>query len=54
MILDIGKKILHLVKSFFNTNQQEIFDQGLDGLKKYEENKAYLYYQEVEVAMTKS
>ena len=30
------------VKSFFSTNQKNIFDQGLTELEKYEENKAYL------------
>ena len=39
------------VKSFFNTNQKEIFDQGLAGMNKYEENKAYLSEQEVGDAM---
>ncbi|MBS4178781.1 BREX system P-loop protein BrxC [Lederbergia citrea] len=41
------------VKSFFGTNQKEIFDQGLSGLSKYEENKAYLSGQEVMDAMDK-
>lgn len=36
------------VKSFFGTNQKDIFDQGLAGLKKYEDNKAYLYGNEIE------
>ncbi|MEK3976203.1 BREX system P-loop protein BrxC [Psychrobacillus sp. FSL K6-1267] len=41
------------VKSFFGTNQKDIFDQGLAGLNKYEENKAYLSGQEVGKAMDK-
>ena len=40
------------VKSFFDTNQKEIFDQGLAGLKQYEENKAYLSGAIVTEAMT--
>lgn len=39
------------VKSFFGTNQKEIFDQGLAGLIKFDENKAYLSGKEVEEAM---
>ncbi|MFJ7848157.1 BREX system P-loop protein BrxC [Peribacillus sp. NPDC097224] len=39
------------VKSFFGTNQKEIFDQGLAGLNNYEENKAYLSVQEIVGAM---
>lgn len=41
------------VKSFFGTNQKEIFDQGLKALSKFEDNKAYLIGQEVEEAMNK-
>jgi len=41
------------VKSFFGTNQKEIFDQGLAGLIKFDENKAYLSGNEVEEAMNK-
>lgn len=41
------------VKSFFGTNQKEIFDQGLKALNKFEDNKAYLIGQEVEEAMSK-
>ena len=41
------------VKSFFSTNQKDIFDQGLMGLKKYEENKAYLAGEEEESVMDK-
>ncbi|WP_033827164.1 BREX system P-loop protein BrxC [Bacillus andreraoultii] len=41
------------VKSFFGTNQKEIFDKGLAGLVKYEENRAYLVGKEVEEAMKK-
>ena len=39
------------VKGFFDTNQRKIFDDGLEGLRKYEDNKTYLYYPEVELAM---
>lgn len=39
------------VKSFFITNQKAIFDQGLTGLKKCEENKAYLNGDKVEAVM---
>lgn len=39
------------VKDFFGTNQKNIFDQGLAGLNKYEESKAYLSLQEVVGAM---
>jgi len=42
-----------VVKGFFETNQQNIFDQGLAGLKKYEDNKTYLYDDEIIEAMTK-
>jgi len=41
------------VKSFFSSNQKEIFDQGVEGLQKYEENKAYLISEEVESIITK-
>lgn len=41
------------IKSFFSTNQKEIFDQGLKALSKFEDNKAYLIGQEVEEAMNK-
>lgn len=41
------------VKSFFGTNQKDIFDQGLAELSKYEENQAYLSGQEVVDAMDK-
>ncbi|MFE8698275.1 BREX system P-loop protein BrxC [Cytobacillus sp. FJAT-53684] len=30
------------VKSFFSTDQKDIFDKGLSAINKYEENKAYL------------
>lgn len=39
------------VKSFFESNQKDIFDRGLAGLVKYEENKSYLSGNEVEKAM---
>ncbi|MFJ8513823.1 BREX system P-loop protein BrxC [Lysinibacillus xylanilyticus] len=41
------------VKSFFGTDQKNIFDQGLAGLSKYEENKAYLSAEEIKDAMDK-
>lgn len=41
------------VKDFFGTNQKNIFDQGLAGMNKYEESKAYLSMQEVVGAMDK-
>lgn len=39
------------VKSFFESNQKDIFDRGLAGLVKYEENKSYLSGDEIEKAM---
>lgn len=39
------------VKSFFESNQKDIFDRGLAGLVKYEENKSYMSGGEVEKAM---
>lgn len=39
------------VKSFFGSNQKDIFDRGLAGLVKYEENKSYLSGNEVEKEM---
>lgn len=36
------------VKSFFNTNQKGIFDNGLSTITKYEENKAYLMNEDVD------
>lgn len=39
------------VKSFFGSNQKDIFDRGLAGLVKYEENKSYLSGDEIEKAM---
>lgn len=39
------------VKSFFESNQKDIFDRGLAGLIKYEENKSYLSGNVVEKAM---
>lgn len=50
-LIDWEEDIVY-VKSFFNTNQKEIFDQGLAGLNKYEENKAYLSEDTVTEAMT--
>ncbi|MFB5088357.1 BREX system P-loop protein BrxC [Psychrobacillus sp. PGGUH221] len=51
--LAIWEEDIVFVKSFFDTNQKDIFDQGLAGLTKYEENKAYLSEQEVAEAMDK-
>ncbi|MGE7923347.1 BREX system P-loop protein BrxC [Viridibacillus arvi] len=45
------KDDVSLVKSFFSTNQKDLFEQGVNGLAKYEENKAYLVSIEVEEAM---
>ncbi|TCI61817.1 BREX system P-loop protein BrxC [Exiguobacterium sp. SH3S1] len=39
------------VKSFFGSSQREIFDQGVNGLTKFEENKTYLMTEEVDHAM---
>ncbi len=39
------------VKSFFESNQKDIFDRGLAGLVKYEENKSYLSGDEIEKAI---
>lgn len=36
------------VKSFFNTDQKNIFDKGLSAINKHEENKAYLLSDEAE------
>lgn len=41
------------VKSFFDSNQKEIFDRGLAGLVNYQENKIYLTESELEQAMLK-
>jgi hypothetical protein len=41
------------VESFFGTNQKDIFDQGLEALSKYEENKTYLVGKEVTDEMEK-
>lgn len=41
------------VISFFNTKQKEIFDNGLKGLEKYEENKTYLAGEGIEETMEK-
>ena len=49
-LIDWEEDIVY-VKSFFDTNQKEIFDQGLAGLNKYEENKAYLSEDTVTEAM---
>lgn len=39
------------IKSFFDSNQKELFDRGIAGLVKYEENKSYLTEDELERAM---
>jgi hypothetical protein len=39
------------VKSFFGANQKDIFDNGLQALNNYEENKSYVQTEEVETAM---
>ncbi len=36
------------VKSFFSTDQKDIFDKGLSAINKYEENKAYLMVNEAD------
>lgn len=41
------EEVVVYVKSFFGTNQKDIFDQGLAALGKYSENQAYLSGQEV-------
>ncbi|WP_110933554.1 BREX system P-loop protein BrxC [Paenibacillus bouchesdurhonensis] len=41
------EEVVVYVKSFFGTNQKEIFDRGLAELAKVEENNAYLSGQEV-------
>ena len=45
------KDDVSLLKSFFSTNQKDLFEQGLGALAKYEENKLYLASNEVEEAM---
>ncbi|WP_026673780.1 BREX system P-loop protein BrxC [Alkalihalobacterium bogoriense] len=40
-LLDWEEDIVY-VKSFFGTDQKRIFDEGLQALKKYEENKMYV------------
>ncbi|MFJ7371246.1 BREX system P-loop protein BrxC [Lysinibacillus sp. NPDC098008] len=45
------KDDVSLVKSFFSTNQKDLFEQGVNALAKYEENKPYLASTEVEEAM---
>ncbi|MEB7770943.1 BREX system P-loop protein BrxC [Kurthia gibsonii] len=45
------KDDVNLVKSFFSTNQKDLFEQGVAALEKYEENKPYLASTEVEEAM---
>lgn len=49
-LLDWEEDIAY-VKSFFETNQKELFDKGLAALKKYEENKSYLFGEEIEQPM---
>lgn len=45
------KDDVSLVKSFFSTNQKDLFEQGVNALAKYEENKPYLANAEVEQSM---
>lgn len=45
------KDDVSLLKSFFTTNQKDLFEQGVGALAKYEENKPYLASSEVEEAM---
>lgn len=49
-LLDWEEDIAY-VKSFFETNQKELFDKGLAAFKKYEENKSYLFGEEIEKSM---
>lgn len=49
--LSIWEENINYVKSFFGTNQQEIFDKGLVAYKTYNENKLYLSEPVVEKAM---
>lgn len=49
-LLDWEEDIAY-VKSFFDTNQKELFDKGLAAYKKYEDNKAYLFGEEIEQPM---
>ena len=50
---DIGNWLddISSVKSFFNSNQKELFDNGLAALSKYEAVKHYIESNEVETAM---
>lgn len=50
---DLGewKEDVGLVKSFFSTNQKDLFEQGVSALAKYEENKPYVASNEVAKAM---
>ncbi|OOE12496.1 BREX system P-loop protein BrxC [Fictibacillus arsenicus] len=40
--LSFWEEDMTYVKSFFGTDQKDIFDKGLSAINKYEENKAYL------------
>jgi hypothetical protein len=51
-LLDWEEDIVY-VKSFFGTDQKKIFDDGLAALNNYEENKAYLYGEEIDSAMNR-
>src|SRR5699024_4367469 len=42
---------IQYVKSFFHSNQQSIFDDGLKSVERYEEVKGYVQTEEVEQAM---
>lgn len=49
-LLDWEEDIAY-VKSFFGTNQKELFDKGIAAYKKYEDNKNYLFGEEIEQPM---
>src|SRR5699024_883396 len=50
---DIGDWLedITALKSFFDSNQKDIYDIGLDALEKYEKVKNYVYSNKVETAM---
>lgn len=49
-LLDWEEDIAY-VKSFFGTNQKELYDKGLAAYKKYEDNKTYLFGEEIKQPM---
>ncbi|MDN5388442.1 MULTISPECIES: BREX system P-loop protein BrxC [Bacillus] len=51
-LLDWEEDIVY-VKSFFDTDQKKIFDDGLEALRKYDESKSYLIGAEVEGVINK-